>query len=134
MTRGRVAAALVCSVLALAGCSASGSSYAVLDRDAHPEDEVPAQLPASAGDGADLDSARFVGRHENSSLWLMRGDDDSGVCLLAYLDEATWAIGCASDDGPMQVGGLAGSFTVIPDHAAAPENATQISGNVYAGG
>ncbi|MAM53312.1 hypothetical protein [Microbacterium sp. UBA3394] len=103
----------------------------MLDQDARPEDKVPEQLPAYAGEEADLESARFVGKHDDSSLWLMGSNEGSGVCLLAYEDEAAWVMGCASEGSPIEVGGLAGHFTVLPDGAPAPDGATQISENVY---
>lgn len=128
--RGGIAVAF--SAFLLTGCIASGVPYAVLEEDAQPADELPAELPGYAGDGADLETARFVGEHDGSSLWLMRGKDNSGICLLAYRDESVWTLGCSSAGGQMGIGGLAGNFTVLPDGAPAPEGATQVSENVYA--
>jgi len=119
-----------CAVLTLTSCAASGSGYAVLDSDAQPADEVPEALPASAWDTADSSSARFVGEHDGTSLWLTRGGDETDVCLLAYADEDTWVLGCGGGS-PFGVAGVSGSFTVIPDGVPSPEGMTQISENVY---
>ena len=126
------ASAVACSAFLLTGCVASGFPYAAFERDAQATDEVPAELPAYAGDSADLDTARFVGEHDGTSLWLMRGSTQTGICILAYRDEEVWPLGCISAGAPMGVGGLAGSFTVVPDDAPAPEGAVQVSKNVYA--
>lgn len=118
------------SAAVLSGCAASGASYAVLDRDAQAGDEIQVDLPAYAGDEADLSTSRYVGEHDGTSLWLMRGTDDSRVCLLAYAEDEKWVIGCGGETG-LGVGGVAGRFDVVPDGVPGPDGATQLSENVY---
>lgn len=137
-TRRRTATGLTVALsavaFALAGCTATGDTYSVLEQEAQPEDEVPSDLPSYAWDDADPTSARFVGEEEGTSLWLARASDDTGTCLLAYVDEETWVLGCGGDGAPFRVGGIAGSFTVIPDGAHPPDGMAAISENVYSTG
>ncbi|WP_396641929.1 hypothetical protein [Microbacterium sp.] len=132
--RLRVGIAVAFSAFLLAGCIASAFPYAVLEEAAQPEDELPAELPAYAGDGADLETARFVGEHDDSSLWLMRGAEITDICILAYRDDTAWVLGCGLASGPVGIGGMAGEFTVVPDGTPAPEGTTQVSENVYTHG
>ncbi len=125
---------MACSAFLLTGCIASGFPYAVFEEEAQPADELPSELPAYAGDGADLETARFVGEHDDSSLWLMRGAEKTDICILAWQDEAAWVLGCGLASGPVGIGGMAGEFTVLPDGMPAPEGTTQVSENVYAHG
>lgn len=119
----------------LSGCTAFTSSYAVLDREAEPADTLPnAVIEQDSGDVADLSSARFVGEHSDSSLWLLRGVDVGAVCVLAYQDETAWGMGCGSERGPVEMSGPAGHFTMVPDDYPTPDGATRISDNVYAPG
>lgn len=134
--RGRLLGgiAVACSAFLLAGCITSGSPYAVFEEEAQPADELPAELPAYAGDGADLETARYVGEYDKSSLWLMRGAEKNDICILAWQDEAAWVLGCGFASGPVGIGGMAGKFTVVPDGVPAPEGTTQVSENVYTHG
>ncbi|RUQ07226.1 MULTISPECIES: hypothetical protein [unclassified Microbacterium] len=128
----RAAAAVVAlSTVALSGCTSVGAAYAVLDREAGARDEVPADLPGYAWDDVDQATARFVGEDEGTSLWLARARDDASACLLAYADEESWVLGCGGGGALFSVGGMTGTFTVVPDGAPAPEGMTRISENVY---
>lgn len=124
-----IALAAACAALALTGCTAPGTDYAVLDGDAQARDEVPESLPAYAWETADPATARFVGEHDRASLWLMRASDEDAVCLLAYGDASSWIIGCGGSQ--FGVGGGPGSFTVVPDGAPHPDGMTQLSDNVF---
>lgn len=119
------------SALTLAGCVATGPTYAALETTPQSVDELPDGLSADANDSADLATARFVAEHAGTSLWLTRGTDSATICLLAYQDESTWLIGCGGENGPIGIGGLVGNFTVVPDGHPGPETGTQISENVY---
>lgn len=128
----RVGVALIaaCAALTLTGCAGFGSDYAVLDREPDASDGVP-ELPSYAWHTADPATARFVAEHDETSLWLMRADDDA-VCLLAYVDSDTWILGCGgSGASSFGVGGAAGSFTVVPDGMPSPEGMAQLSENVF---
>ncbi|MGM1018013.1 MAG: hypothetical protein ACQEW8_10795 [Actinomycetota bacterium] len=129
----RWGAGLIVAVAAftLSGCTTPGHAYAVLDRDAQPTDAVPDDLPPHAWRDADPASARSVGEHDGTSLWLARGTDEAGTCLLAYADEEAWVISCGGEGAPFVLGGVAGSFTVVPDGSVVPDGATEISENVY---
>ncbi|MGL3151678.1 hypothetical protein ACSS7Z_15120 [Microbacterium sp. A82] len=120
-----------CAALTLTGCAPSDSAYAVLDRDAQPADEVPEALPAYAWDTADPTTARFVGKHDGTSLWLARGGDKANACLLAYVDEDAWILSCGGSGSSFGADGVAGAFTVVPDGAPSPDGMTQISDNVF---
>jgi hypothetical protein len=130
--RALLALATACAALALAGCAAAGPTYSVLDREAEAADAVPGDLPAQAGDGADLDSARVVGEHEGSSLWLMRGDEPGTICLLSHRDDGAWIVVCSDEGTGLQTEGETGHFAVVPDGAPGPEGTSQVSENVYA--
>ncbi|PRA80639.1 hypothetical protein [Microbacterium sp. MYb66] len=133
LARAAAGLLLALSAIALSGCTASSASYAVLDRDAEPADTVPdGVIEQDSGDVADLSSARFVGEHSGSSVWLLRGVEPSTVCVLAYLDESEWGMGCGGERGPVEMSGPAGHFTTVPDDYPTPDGATRISDNVYA--
>ncbi|MGV2901307.1 hypothetical protein ACNPM4_06475 [Microbacterium sp. AGC62] len=124
---------LTLSAIALSGCTAFATNYAVLDRDAEAADSVPdGVVEQDSGDVADLSSARLVGEHSGSSIWLLRGVEPSTVCVLAYRDEDEWGMGCGGERGPVEMSGPAGHFTTVPDDYPTPDGATRISDNVYA--
>ncbi|MDH5132094.1 MULTISPECIES: hypothetical protein [unclassified Microbacterium] len=125
------ALAVILSAVALSGCTAAGGAYSVLDREAEARDEVPADLPGYAWDDVDQATARFVGEGDGTSLWLARARDDAAACLLAYVDADTWVIGCGGNGAPFSIGGVTGTFTVVPDDAPAPDGMTRVSDNVY---
>ena len=131
MTTGLV---LALSAAALSGCTAfATTSYAVLDREAEPADALPdAFTEQDSGDVADLSSARFVGEHSGSSLWVLRGVDQGTICVLAYRDENAGGMGCGGERGPVEMSGPAGHFVVVPDDYPAPVGAVPVSDNVYA--
>lgn len=122
--------AAICATIVLTGCGTPGTTYAALERPATSADDVPTDLPAYAFDNADPASARSVGKHDGTSLWLLKGADQ-GICLLSYVDAATWLVGCSGDTG-VTTSGTTGHFQVVPDGAVAPESATRVSENVYA--
>ena len=131
LVRAAAATVTVLSAVALSGCTGVGAAYAVLDREAEARDEVPADLPGYAWDNVDQATARFVGEDEGTSLWLARARDDTSACLLAYADEESWVLGCGGGGALFSVGGMTGTFTVVPDGAPAPEGMTRVSENVY---
>jgi hypothetical protein len=133
VARAAAGLALTLSAIVLGGCAAFPTSYAVLDRDAEPADTVPDDvIEQDSGDVADLASARFVGDHSGSSLWLLRGVEPSTVCVLAYRDESEWGMGCGGERGPIEISGPAGHFAAVPEDYPTPDGATRISDNVYA--
>ncbi|AZS48359.1 MULTISPECIES: hypothetical protein [Microbacterium] len=130
MTTGLV---LALSAAALSGCTAFTTDYAVLERDVEPADALPdAFIEQDSGDVAELSSARFVGEHSGSSLWVLRGVDQGTVCVLAYRDETAGIMACGGERGPVEMSGPAGHFVLVPDDYPTPDGATRISDNVYA--
>lgn len=127
--RVAVCALAVVSGLLLTGCAAQQGTLTDLQRDHESGDELP-QLDDHAYEAVDVESSRFVGEHEGTSLWLAEGREASAVCLVADPGDADWVVGCGGL--PIGVDGLAGHFEVVPDGAPAPEGVTQISENVYA--
>ncbi|WP_156784783.1 hypothetical protein [Microbacterium sp. BH-3-3-3] len=126
----RAAVVVSIATIALTGCSAGAASYAILDRAPQPSDDTPASLPDYASENMDLSTARYVGEHDGTKLWLGEGKDTSTVCLLAYPDDESWLIGCGSEG---EVDGTeVGRFRFQPDGDPAPEGGTEISANVFA--
>ncbi|NJI59986.1 hypothetical protein HCX50_11165 [Microbacterium oxydans] len=124
---------LTLSAIALSGCTAFSTGYAVLDREAEPADALPDAVAAQYSvDDADLSSARFVGEHSGSSIWLLHGADEGTICVLAHLDETAGGMACGGERGPIGMSGPAGHFMVVPDDYPTPDGATRISDNVYA--
>lgn len=124
---------LTLSAIALSGCTAFSTGYAVLERDAEPADALPEEvIEQYSADDADLPSARFVGEHSGSSIWLLRGADEGTICVLAHLDETAGGMACGGERGPIGMSGPAGHFMVVPDDYPSPDGATRISDNVYA--
>ncbi|MGH3691631.1 MAG: hypothetical protein ACRDT7_15885 [Microbacterium sp.] len=125
--------ALMLSVTVLSACTAFGPNYGVLDREATSGDAVPdAVTEQDSGDVADLSSARWVGEHSGSSIWLLRGVDQGSICVLAFPEGGEWGMACGGEGGPVEMSGPAGHFVTIPDDYPAPDGATRVSDNVYA--
>ncbi|MGO1840263.1 MAG: hypothetical protein ACTH0E_12195 [Candidatus Microbacterium stercoravium] len=121
-----IAAALVL----LTACSGHQSAFVDLDGEREAADELP-QREDYAYENVDVDSSRFVGDHEGTSLWLAQDIRGSGVCLIADASGSDWGVACGGATG-LELDGVVGTFHVVPDAAAPPEGATQISENVYA--
>ena len=133
IARAAAGLTLTLSAIVLGGCTAFSTGYAVLDREVEPADTLPDEvIEQDSGDVADLSSARFVGEHSGSSLWLLQGIEPSSVCVLAYRDETAGGMACGSERGPVEMSGPAGHFVIVPDDSPAPDGATRISDNVYA--
>jgi hypothetical protein len=127
------ALALALTAMALSGCTAFAPSYGVLDREAEPEDAVPdAVAEQDSGDVADLSSARLVGEHSGSSIWLLRGVEHGAVCVLAIPEDGEWGMACGGEGAPVEMSGPAGHFVTVPDDYPTPDGATRVSDNVYA--
>jgi len=134
MSRIRVLATpalAVAAIALLASCVSQQDGFADLEGNREAIDELP-QLEDYAYDSVDTSSSRYVGEHDETSLWLARGLAGATVCLVADAGEGAWGVACGGGTG-FQTGGVAGSFEVVPDGGAAPEGATQVSENVYAG-
>ena len=117
--------------LALSGCIGVGSGFAVLDRDAEPEDVLPSGLPDFSDEDVEPSSSRFVGEHDGDQLYLAKSKD-GGICLLvAPENPRDWVMGCGAGIA-VDVGGPSGNYLVRPDAAPAPEDSVRISPNVYA--
>lgn len=118
--------------LLLAGCGITPSTYSILDSKAESEDALPDALPSYAGDSADLATSRFVGEYDGTSLWLLRGEESSTVCLLAFPNVDEWVMGCGGDTDAGAMEGPTGKYVYQPDGLPAPQDATRVSANVYA--
>ena len=133
-TRSATRAAVVVAVaaLGLAACASPGPTYAALDRAATPADALPDDLPAHALEDVEPDSARLVGEHDGTRLWLLRSAiPELEICLLAFVDAADWMQGCGGGD-EVRVSGGPGDFTVLADGAVVPDGLTQVGENVHA--
>lgn len=117
------------SIVVLSGCTAPQDAFTDLQGDRESQDELP-QLADYAYDNVDVSTSRFVGEHDDTSLWLAQGLEDAGICIVADAGDDAWAVGCGGQT--IKIGGVAGTFEVVPDGAIAPEGATQLSENVYA--
>lgn len=113
----------------LTGCTSSGVTYSGLDGKAEAVDELPEIVQDSDAE-IDVESARFVGEQDGASVWLARGEQPDTVCLVAS-EADDWVVSCGAEGGPMTVAGEPGKYVVVPDGAPAPENATELSDNVY---
>ena len=74
-SRGKLAstvASIAFVALALSGCIAAGSGFAVLDRDAEPEDVLPSGLPDFSDEDVEPSSSRFVSEHDGDELYLAK--------------------------------------------------------------
>ena len=122
--------------IATTGCTwGSGSGYAVLDREAMPDDALPDGLPAYAFEELDPESARYVGEHDGARLYLSQGRMTGTICLLVYLSEGVdWFTGCGGGGGRLGVSGSSGSYEVRPDGTPVPDGAVAISPNVSVAG
>lgn len=124
---------LALTAMGLSGCTVFAPSYGVLDREAEPADAVPdAVAEQDSGDVADLSSARLVGEHSGSSIWLLRGVEQGTVCVLAFPGDDEWGMACGGEGAPVEMSGPAGHFVTVPDDYPAPDGATRVSDNVYA--
>lgn len=144
-SRTRAAILIVGGFLLLSACGNQNSNvnegpgddsntepnYAVFDRAAEESDELPSGLPEHATDAADETTARNVGAYGATSLWLMRGEEPATICLVAHVTDEVWISGCGGDIGPFTLSGDPGRFTVLPDGAPSPNDATQVSENIY---
>jgi hypothetical protein len=125
-------AALLASAALLTGCAIGGSSYSVLDRAPEASDALPTVLD-SEDLGIDRDTARYVGERDGTRLWLARGEEDLGVCLVVFPEFGDWVAGCGGGDLALGANGQREAYLVRPDIAPAPRNAERISENVYYG-
>lgn len=120
------------ALLAAAGCTSTGSSYADLAGEPGPEDALPTTLTTGDfGDELDLDSARRVGEHNGAELWLTAGSERNQICLVAYVDGGGYSY-CAPEGALFEMGFSSSEFLVAPDTAGTPEGTVAISSNVYA--
>ncbi|GAB3298105.1 hypothetical protein [Pseudoclavibacter terrae] len=109
--------------------AASAPTFADLEAGGANEKDLPSELPDNALDGADLDSARWVGEHEGTDVWLAAPVEGSlyDACILAFPDAQNWTSGCG--------GGVSGPdqrwYAIVPDGEAPPENSVALSENVY---
>lgn len=127
---GVVSLSMVGLAVLLAACTSSGVSYAALEREAQPSDELP-EVVAGGSDEIDADSARFVGEHDGADLWLARTEQPGNICLVVYPNDNDWVAGCGAEGGAMGVHVPSGKYVVAPDQAPTPEHATELSDNVY---
>ncbi|NLP83800.1 hypothetical protein HF576_08075 [Microbacterium sp. CFH 90308] len=114
----------------LGGCAWTGGSYAALDRDRQPSDELP-DVVEEAGSDMDADSARYVGEHDGVEFWLARTDEPESVCLVVYPNDTDWVTGCGGYGSRLGVGGPSGDYVLLPDGLPAPDDTTKLIDNVY---
>jgi len=117
-------------VALLAGCSSSGATYSVLDRQAGPDDELPSVV-VEGSDEITFDTARYVGEHDDTRLWLARAERPDTVCLIVYPNDREWVVGCGAEGGAIGVGGPSGDFVVTPDGAPVPDDSLKVADNVF---
>lgn len=117
------------SVTLLAGCAGQQLPYADLQVDRQSEDELP-KLADYAYDNLNESTSRFIGEHDGTSLWIAAGDKDESICLVTVAGDDLWVAACGG--GPTKMGGITGSFEIVPDGVPGPEGATKLSENVYA--
>ena len=108
----------------------SGVLSSPIRREREAQDELPA-LGENALASVDVQTSRYVGEYEGTSLWLVEGRTDPPVCLIAASDGSEWTMACGSDAG-LEMSSALGRFMVMPDSIPAPDGATAISENVYA--
>lgn len=75
------ASASIALVVLLSGCT-FGERYAIFDREAEPSDAPPPELANQELQGIDVESLRFATEHEGDRLYLAKGSDGMGICLL----------------------------------------------------
>ncbi|PKI92950.1 hypothetical protein CW368_01230 [Actinomycetales bacterium SN12] len=118
-------------ILVFSGCSASvKDDFADLRKPHTRQDKLPA-LDEDPSETIDFSTARYLGEHEGTSLWIAEGIKASSVCLVALFGDSEGSISCGGTSG-VATQGQAGSFAVIPDNGFVPDNAMKISENVYA--
>lgn len=130
--RGLLVITLVTSgILVFSGCSASvKDDFTDLRKPHTSQDKLPA-LDEDPIETINFSTARYVGEHEGTSLWIAEGIEASSVCLVALFGDSEGSIACGGTSGVASQG-PAGSFAVIPDGVPVPDNAMKISENVYA--
>ncbi|MFS2240723.1 hypothetical protein [Microbacterium sp. OR16] len=130
--RGLLVITLVASgILVFSGCSASvKDDFADLRKPHTSQDKLPA-LDEDPIETINFSTARYVGEHKGTSLWIAEGIEASSVCLVALVGDSEGSIACGGTSGVASQG-PAGSFAVIPDGVPVPDNAMKISENVYA--
>ncbi len=119
------------AVLALSACGAEAHPYSDLGGEATRQDALPASLPEYASRDLDIESSRYVGDDDGTRLWLARGAEEGTVCLVIVSAAEEWFVACGGEAGPMTTGGVVGSYTVHADHHPIPDDAVEISANVY---
>lgn len=73
--------ASIAFVVLLSGCT-FGEHYAIFDRKAEPADAPPSELADQELPGVDVDRLRFATEYEGDRLYLAKGVDGMGICLL----------------------------------------------------
>lgn len=126
--------ALAISIVALVGataCSHQVDNYSDLSEDSDNEKPLPDTIREEASVSLDLDSARWVGEHEGTELWLGLEADDMGICLVVYPDDERWVSGCSTAGEVIVSNGDGWDYRAHPDNADLPEGAIQVSRNVF---
>lgn len=68
-------------VVLLSGCT-FGERYAIFDGEAEQSDAPPPELASQELQGIDIESLRFAIEYEGDRLYLAKGADGMGICLL----------------------------------------------------
>jgi hypothetical protein len=110
MQRKGLAAAAICMLLLVSGCSNQAKSgIGVLDEPAANDRTLPANLYRGE---MEPDSARFVGEHEGISYFLAKPADPGmagGVCIVAVEAESSACGGPSNVDTQLATLGVAGA-------------------------
>ncbi len=128
---GAVGVAVV-AVAALSGCM-SESDFAVLDTEPRAADAPPQAVFEDTEGTVDQDTARFVGKDGEVSLWLARpAESGNGICLIAYKSDDRYLTGCADGGSWIRIEGQeVGEYEVAPDGSPAPEGTERLFDNVF---
>ena len=120
----------------LSGCAqgtftSSSFTYSSLEADADSGDTLPREVVDAASNLAP-DTARFVGEHNETSLWLAWGVEGDSVCLVQYPNDGEWSASCNNAGGTMEVLSVDRErIVVVPDGAPVPDDAVVLTPNVY---
>lgn len=104
----RLATALMITAFLLTGCSGQ-TGIKALDRDATPEDALPAFV--SVPDPANRDTARLLATRDGVRYFIAESDDSKTACLAVVPpgDSPGWHSGCGQNTGPGKILELQGA-------------------------
>lgn len=124
-----IAAGIVAA--SLGSCAILGPSYSDLNSDTGSDVALPETVEGDAGLNAS--TARFVGDHVGTQVWLSRGSDDDSVCIILAPLEGTPSVECGTAGNELSATSRPARFYVVPDGGEVPDDGdnTRLSNNVY---